>query len=89
MDPQLIPRFENLRLAAERQRTVDDRVARGEGEPDVEVRALDTCDRLLLDAEEAFGGGSYERSAAMLDRADALMAATRRYAVALAAQPRG
>jgi len=57
---------------------------------EVDVRALDVCDRLLIEAEEAFGVGSYDRSAAMLDRADVLMAATRRYVrEALAEQPRG
>jgi hypothetical protein len=89
MDPELRPRLENLRLAAERHGRADDRVTRDEGERGVEVRALNACDRLLIEAEEAFGAGSYERSAAMLDRADALIAVTRRYVWgALAEQPR-
>jgi len=87
MDPQTRSPLEELHVAVERRRGADDRefrriaetFAREEGERENELRRLDACDRLLVEAEEAFGVGSFEGSAAILDRADGLMAVTRRY----------
>jgi hypothetical protein len=87
MDPQKRPPLENLRIAVDRQREVRDRefrriadaFAQDEEEREADLRRLDACDRLLVEAEEAFGVGSFERSVAILDRADALIAVTRRY----------
>ena len=86
MDPAPRSALEKLGIAVERQRRVHDQevsriaeeFAREEAEREADVRTLDACERLLVEAEEAFGVGSFERSAAMLDRADALIAVTRR-----------
>ena len=87
MGPRTRSPLENLRIAVERQREVDDRefrrvaaqFAQDEKEREAELGRLDACDRLLVEAEEAFGAGSIERSVVILDKADALMAVTRQY----------
>jgi hypothetical protein len=87
MDLQTRPPLESLRIAVERQRRVDEdrefrRIAEAfaydEAEREAQLRHLDACDRLLVEAEEAFGVGSFEHSVAMLDRVDVLIAVTRR-----------